>query len=300
MFKKFISSFIIGFLALSSIQFANADVSTRIKVDETLINQRNIVVTHPDTDEQYLLYLGSGCGQLKKGQYVDLIIYGDLDGRNDYIKADYLHSCDIEKADAFNQKLFVNYTYVSNTEAHIMDESGQAYHINYNYRCSAIEGYRGKYVYAYMYDNSVTGGLNNGDKITLADMDGECSITGLKKIERKAPVVKQEINKVPSLVSNVTTVPMNGAVALYWNRAHDDIGISHYIISYNRYYFDAKGVPFADMPNQVKTDSNATSFTVSGLENDQYYFFYITAVDTGGNVSSNWSTVVMAIPRSSY
>lgn len=302
MFKKFISGLIIGFFMLPITQYVNADVSTRVKVDEALLNQRNIIVTHPDTNEQYLLYLGSGCGQLINGQYIDLITDNELDGKDDYVKTDFLHSCKVEKANAFNKKLFVNYTYVSNTEAHIMDESYREYYMDYGQRCSAIERYRGGYIYVYMYDVSIAGGgLNTGDKIILADGDGECPILGLREIQRKYPEnAKQDIDKLPSLVSRVKTLPMNGKVALYWSAATDDKGIARYIISYDQYRVNTKNVSFADMPNLIRTGSNATSYVVDGLENDEYYFFYVIAVDTAGNTASDWSSGAMAIPRSSY
>ncbi len=296
MFKKFILSFIIGFLALSTFQSANADVSTRIKVDDAFINNRNIVVTHPVTNEQYLLYLGKGCGQMKVKQSVYLVLNGELDGNSDYIKSDAYHYCDIKKADAFNQKLFVNYTYISNDEARVMDEKGQEYYMDFDYRCSSIRRYEGYYIYAYVYNSE----LSASDRILLPDMDGECSTYNVRKIQRKAKVVQQKKDAAPGMAGNVRTVPMNGSVALYWSRAYDDIGISHYVISYNKYYFDSKEVPYADMPNKVSTNSTTTYFTISGLENDQYYFFRIVAVDTSGNVSSTWSSAVMAMPRSAY
>ena len=67
--KTFLLIFIIGISSFLAIRLTQADFSQKIQIDE-VINRQNIIITHPQTQESYLLHLKSGCGELESGQTV--------------------------------------------------------------------------------------------------------------------------------------------------------------------------------------------------------------------------------------
>ena len=273
---------------------AKADFAQRIEIDE-IVSRRNIVITYPGDNEKYLLYVATGCGTFEKGQSVELIVRGSLNSSNDIIKADSLHKCAIEQADLFTHKLYVQEVFGENKKAYVLDENGQQYYINYGSYCSAIAGYKKTYVYAFQAGDI----LSRSDRIILPNKDGQCSIYYLKKTTTVETVkTKSNPDLVPTTVTNVKAYPRNGSVFLTWRSARDDKGISHYIISYSKYPLSTKNVPLEDMPNRII--SKPTHYNVTDLENDQPYYFYVLAMDTAGNVSSDWSEEVQGIPKASF
>ena len=56
-------------------------------------------------------------------------------------------------------------------------------------------------------------------------------------------------------------------------------------------------LPLNAMPNQAQT--SATNYTITGLNNNELYYFYVLAVDTSGNMSSDWSEAATATPKAS-
>ena len=85
--KTLLLTFIIGILSFLTVHLVQADFMYRIQIDD-VINRRNIVITHPETDEKYLLHLESGCGELEDGQNVSLVVRGSLNSNHDIIKID--------------------------------------------------------------------------------------------------------------------------------------------------------------------------------------------------------------------
>ena len=292
--KTIIFSFIIGIFSLLSFQFVYADILYRIQIDE-VINRRNILITHPETNEKYLLRLKSGCGDIQTNQNVFLSIRGALDSSNDIIKEDAWHQCGIDWAEKFTQKLYVEHVSHGN-QARIADELGQKYFITYTDACRAMPSYRDTYIYVLQGANY----LRQGDKIFLLNYDGQCSISYVRKVETDVTEIPEEPvgdTRVPTSVVRVKAFPMNGKVFLSWSAARDNVGISHYIVSYNTYKIRTKGIPIQEMPNQIQTED--THLTVENLENEETYYFYVLAVDTSGNVSSRWSMAAKATPKSS-
>jgi len=190
----------------------------------------------------------------------------------------------------------VIFVYNSNTEARVKDGSGQEYNMDYGQSCHAMPGYKEKYIYTYQVSEDPA----SGDKIILPDQDGQCSISDLRKVEKheyEKPTAADFEGRVPSAVTHVKAIPRNGSVSLTWRPATDDKGVSYYVISYDKYKIDTQNTPFVDMPNQKKTDS--IRYTITGLTNEESYYFYIIAVDTDGNLSSYWSDEVTCTPKSS-
>ncbi len=276
------------------IPHAHAETSFRITIDE-VINRRNITIEHPETKDKYLLYLSTGCGALEKAQVVDLIIRGELNSNHDQIKTDSIHSCKIEFAEIYNQKLYIDYVYHSDTRARAQDESEQEYTISFGKSCRLIPRYRDGYVYVLMGNDT----LAKGDRIYLPNKDGQCSIDYLKPIENRVirKVQEADTDSRPTMVTHVRAFPRNGKVFLNWRAAKDDKAIDHYIVSYSDYEINTKDVPLSEMPNQTKV--KLTRFTVPDLTNDRSYFFYILAVDSADQWSSEWSRPAESTPKSS-
>lgn len=282
-------------LSLISFQAVQADLSERIEVGE-VIGKRSITITHPDTGDDYLLYLYSGCGYLEEGQRVSLVTKGDLDGRYDLIKVDSYHRCSIATAWRYTDTYEVYYVYPGNDEAEVIDKNGNHLGFYYGPACSPIRGYKESNIYMLQGGSS----FKKGDKIYFPDNAGQCSAGLVKEIDSEKPTAVEETDediKVPTTVKDVKASPGNGEVFLSWDAASDNEEISHYIISFNRYKIDPRNVPVSEMPNQAETTK--TNLTISDLENNKLYYFYVLAVDTSGNTSSDWSEVATTTPRSS-
>lgn len=83
--------------------------------------------------------------------------------------------------------------------------------------------------------------------------------------------------QAPSAVTNLSVSGKTStSVSLTWNAATDNVGVSSYDVYMN---------------GSFKTNTNATSTTVNGLNPSTTYSFYVRAKDAAGNVSSNSSTV---------
>lgn len=292
--KTLLLSFIVVILSFLAVHLVQADFMYRIQIDE-VINRRNIIITHPETDEKYLLHLESGCGELEDGQNVSLSIRGRLNSNYDIIKIDAMHRCNIDFAEKFTQKLFLDLVLHGN-EAYVTDESGQKYFITYTDFCRSMPRYWKDYIYVFQ----TRPALAKGAKIFLPNKDGQCSIDYVRKIQpyvTEEPEEPDADKKVPTTVTRVRAFPRNGKVSLSWRPAQDNVGISHYIVSYSPYKIRTESIPVKNMPNQIQATN--TYLTIENLKNDETYFFYVLAVDTSNNVSSRWSQVAEATPRSS-
>ncbi len=271
-----------------------ADYSQKITIDD-VTSKRVITITEPESGDSYLLHLQNGCGDLKKGQSVSLVVRGTLNGSGDIIKTDSLHQCNIDDAQHFNQKLYVKYVYSSNTEARVTDESGSEYAIQYGRDCARLSAHRRQFIYALQGSET----LRKSDRLILPNKEGMCSINYLKEKEDSKPRLEPSasINKAPTAVRWLKAFPRNGAVFLSWRPARDDKRIDHYVIGYNAHQFRADDLSVSDMP--YTAISKSTHYTVRGLDNNRAYYFYVTAVDNEGQISSDWSPMATAVPKSS-
>lgn len=293
--KRYLFLLFTCLLLFLQIQSAHAsDKSYRIYV-EGVINRRNILIEHPETKEKYLIYLGSGCGTMEKGQTVDIVVRGSLNSNLDRLKADSIHSCAIEFAEPYNETLFVEYVFNGNTTARVRDESGAEYFMNYGEFCRSIPRYMNTLVYVLKGDDK----LSKGDRLYLPNMDGQCSVDTVTLIPdyQKLPVDQKPSDSRPTSPTSVKAFPRNGAVFLSWRAAKDDHRISHYIVSSSENRIYTKDLDAENMPNQVTVKS--THVTLSDLTNDRPYYFYVIAVDDKGQMSSSWSEEAIAVPKAS-
>ncbi|MBU1018207.1 fibronectin type III domain-containing protein [Patescibacteria group bacterium] len=296
--KLFVLSLLIGLLFIPTIHSVQADTLYRVQIDE-VISRRSITILHPKTDEPYLLHLQTGCGELTDGQNVSVSIRGALNSNGDILKVDATHQCAIDQAERYTQKYYVKFVFAGNTEAWVIDESGEEYFMEYLPFCQAMPRYSKDNIYILQ----GSGGLAKGDKIYLPNKDGQCSVDYVRRPPHfkadEAPKkdADEEDIQIPTTVTNVQASPGNKKVGLTWRAAKDNVGIDHYVVSYNNAHLTTKDIPWQNMPNQTETKN--TSLTISELENNEVYFFWVLAIDTSGNVSDDWSTEVRSTPKAS-
>jgi hypothetical protein len=280
--KKIIFGIALSFMLVG---VARADSTERV-VLEDVVGRRNVVVTDLQTDEKVFLHVKPGCGELSKDQSVTLVIQGTLNGNSDSLKIDDIHQCPIDQVEPFTQKLYIHQFTFGNSEILVSDESGQDYLLGYGELCQAMPQFRDGWIFVLQGDKA----LAKGDKLYLPDRAGECPIDRLEPRPTAKPKTTPDTadHQLPSGVTGLKAILGNQQIYLTWKPAHDDHEISHYLVSYGLNSVDTQTTPTLDMPNL--TQAKSVRLTVTGLENGQNYFFYVAAVDTSGNRSSDWAT----------
>ncbi len=297
--KLFAFSVFIGVLSVLTAHSVQADTLYRVQLDEVM-SRRSVTIFHPETGEPYLLHLESGCGELTEGQNVSVSIRGSLNSNGDILKVDATHQCAIDQTERYTQKYYVKFVFSGNTEAWVIDESGEEYFMGYLPFCQAMPRYSEDRIYILQGSSS---GLAKGDKIYLPNKDGQCSVGYVRRppyFESREEEPDEETGediKIPTTVTHVRASAGNGKVHLSWRTARDNAGIDHYIVSYHDAHLTPKNIPVRNMPNQARTQN--TYATIDGLQNNETYFFWVMAVDTSGNMSDNWSEEVRATPKAS-
>lgn len=97
----------------------------------------------------------------------------------------------------------------------------------------------------------------------------------------------------PSDVENVSVTPGDASVTLSWDVATDDTAVTGYKIYVGTHAVTSPGDGYDLDPITVE---NVITYTVTGLENDETYYFALTAMDATGNESENYSNEVSATP----
>lgn len=281
------------------------EFTKRVTVKDINYATRNMVIQRPDENFMWLLRYKGNHNWIKEGSRIILIIRDILDGRKDYIKINYRTTSEITQAEKINEILTVNYVYPSNTKAEVIDDEGNRFDIHYGEACKHMPPADSK-VYLYRFGRNVA----IGDLLYLPRNLGTCplSYVGVSKNQESAVSVGEasetleqvgvmEDNTRPTVVRDVRAIRGNKRVYLKWDPARDNVEIDHYIVSTSKYSINTDEVEPKDMPNQIKTSK--TSLTVLGLENFERYYFYVLAVDTSGNMSSQWSREISATPTTS-
>ncbi|MDD3861831.1 MAG: fibronectin type III domain-containing protein [Candidatus Gracilibacteria bacterium] len=114
-----------------------------------------------------------------------------------------------------------------------------------------------------------------------------------------APAFAQ-LQTTPDLdVEGVKVTAMNGSVKVEWDPVpYTDGTLKGYVVWYDTSAAAANGDSYANKAPATGDLGNVTSHIVTGLENGKTYYFAVTAVDTNGVESQNWSIPanVSAIP----
>lgn len=96
----------------------------------------------------------------------------------------------------------------------------------------------------------------------------------------------------PSDVENVMPTPLNGAVKLSWDAAHDNVAVTGYQVHYGKNSVGATGQSY-----ESDVDAgNALEYTVAGLTNETKYYFSVIAYDAAANESLRWARETSATP----
>ncbi len=276
--------------------FAYYGYTRRVPVLYTNTNANNVVIELGG--KNMLLHYSGGCDAVANNEQVMISVRTVLDGYGDDLVMSSYQKCVIDQAEEINGVLIVANAYSGNS-AVVMDDKGDMYYIQYGTECSRLPAYEGATVFLRRYGS----GLAVGDKIYLPEKEGSCSIFYVDKYESsEEPIVEEKTEddiKRPTSATNVTATPGNNSVSLNWRAASDNVAIDHYVVSYSQYSFTAKNYTYEEMPNKINTGSNKTNYVIKDLENEEAYFFYVIAVDTSGNISSDWSVEANATPKSS-
>ena len=279
------------------VPFANAtyEKSERVNILSTDVKNNNLVIQFKNNDAKWLIHYNGNCDQIEGKQTTILSIKNDLDVNGDYLKSGTYYKCKIDQAEKITGMLFVDNVRASNTIAFVSENNGNKYEVYYDYRCAGIRGYKGKNIYYRKNKNM----LSAGDEVFLPGDDYQCKLNYVDLLTPLPDVISTECDtKRPNAVEDVKASSGDGSVFLQWDEGVDNIGISHYIVSYSTSKIsDPNRHAPEDMPNLIEVDG--TSHEVKNLKNKRRYYFYILAVDTSGNMSSLWSNEVSSIPNSS-
>lgn len=301
--KKYI--FTISLLFILTTLSANAQTMQRTYIKEVL-NNRVFTIIDPESNNEYLIHLKKTCGDLKDNQSINLIKNGDLKYGKSSVKIASYRTCDIDFAEEVSDKLYIDYVFSSNRMARLFDKLGNKYMVSYSPACSALRSYYSSYIYTLQSEND----LSNNDKFYLPKEKLICSFYNVKKIKNKkeniiispSKIKTSMINntkdtKRPSSATNLKAFPRKSSVFLSWRFAKDNKKVAYYVVAYSKSKLDMKHINIEDMDNLVKAKD--TQIKIKNLENDTEYFFWVKAVDTSGNISSDWSNMAIAMPKAS-
>ncbi|MBN2306419.1 hypothetical protein JXD20_00360 [Candidatus Peregrinibacteria bacterium] len=303
MVKRFLFLIAIAILLAPAFVFGAYERAVRVTATEVVDALNNFILVQ-DYDERYLIHHKTGCGSVKEGDPLTLVIRGELDGNQETLyKGDYA-SCTVDQAELITGTLVVTIVSASDTSTSVSD-NGKPYRIYYSERCKGIKNMNGREVYLRKYGGSE---LRAGDKFFLPGAGEMCSITYVQS-EIFEPSDTQPIPanidvKRPTTPTHLRAIPTTSAVYLYWDAATDNVGIDHYVISASLYHRDDPvaqdpAVKPQEMPDTIRTQSNRPSMRIDFLEPDELYFFRVIAVDSSGNESSYWSEEATAFTKSS-
>jgi hypothetical protein len=290
--KKIIPT-IIGLALIIPSVFAYYEYTKIFTILELNQTTKNLIVENEG--KNMLLHFTGRCDEMQEGGRITISIQSELNSNGDVLVASSDHRCPVDEAEEVNGELIFSQVF-SDYSGIVTDDMGNEYQVQYDARCTSMPSYWKQKIYLYKAGSA----LAVGDKIYLPKNEGSCSLLYIKKQLPTAETEKPEGDVTrPSMVSSVTATPENGSVSLNWRAASDNVGVDHYVISYSPYALNTQEYSFNDMPNKIMTSSSATSYKVTGLTNEDLYFFYIVAVDASGNVSSTWSPQASATPKSS-
>jgi len=277
---------------LASAAYEKTERVTVLYFDE---RENNLIIQRRGDDAKWLLHYDGNCDEISDGSTVTINVRNNLDASGDSLIVNSYRRCDIDQAEEITGQLSVDSVYTSKTSAIVTTEDNDQFRIYYGSQCSGVWGLEGKSIY-YLQSSSQ---LRKSDVIYLPDNEAQCYLTNVQEVEddEEVDVDESEDTTSPDMVRDVVAVPGDESVFLSWDEAVDNVEIAYYIISYSTYNLDLDNYEVDEMPNQTVVDG--LNYEVTGLENNDTYYFYVLSVDTSGNMSSDWSGEVSNAPSGS-
>ncbi|MBU0706390.1 fibronectin type III domain-containing protein [Patescibacteria group bacterium] len=301
MIRRLFPVIIAAVILAPSLAFSAYEQALRVTATDVVDYMNNFVLVDKH-GEKWLLHHKTGCGSVKEGDELTLVIRGELDGNRDEMWKGTYNSCVIDQAEFITGTMTVTTVTPADTYTSVSD-NGKPYRIYYSERCKAMTGMNHKDVYVRKFGGKQ---LKAGDKFFLPGAGEMCAITYVMPQGEALPEPEPVIGDVkrPTTPTHVRAVPTTSAVYLYWNKAKDNENIAYYVISASLYHRDDPvardpSVKPQEMQNTIKTETNKNSFRLDNLDSDELYFFRVIAVDTSGNESSYWSEEATAFTKSS-
>lgn len=119
-----------------------------------------------------------------------------------------------------------------------------------------------------------------------------CLFAGVMALAFASPAFA-ELQTTPKLdVEGVKATPLNASVKVEWKALDYTEGtLKGYVVWYDTKPASENGDGYSNRApsDETKDLGNITSYTVPGLKNGTKYYFAVTAVDTNGVESQNWS-----------
>ncbi|MBU1935408.1 fibronectin type III domain-containing protein [Patescibacteria group bacterium] len=276
---------------LANAAYEKTERVTVLSFDE---RENNLIIQRRGDDEKWLLHYDGNCDEVSNESTVTINIRNTLDTSGDSLIVNSYRQCDIDQAEEITGQLTINSVYTSKTSAIVTTEDNNQFRIYYGSQCSDVWGLSSIY---YLQSSSL---LRKSDIIYLPDNEGQCYLSNVDEIEEddsQASSESGEDTMSPDMVRDVLAVPGDESVFLSWDAATDNVGIAYYIVSYSTHNLNLDNYEVSEMPNQIIV--NGLNYEVTGLENNDTYYFYVLSVDTSGNMSSDWSEEVSTAPSGS-
>ena len=292
--RKFIGILIGLFICSGSVLAASS--SERMKILKVDNENRNLVVE--DSSGTTWLIHSKGCwASFIEGGRANISMTNELDGYKDIIKINAYQSCSIDQAEEINSYFKIQSNNYARTEVIIEGEDGKRFRVQHGEGCTAASGFTHDTLYVRQYGKTI----QKNDKLFVPKNYGSCYATYVTEIipEDKEEEINGKDKTAPSNVGWAKAVPRKNGALVYWALAKDNVAIDHYIIGWQKdeIHNIKNWSTDEDMDNQVT--SKQRNVEIENLESDEDYYFYVIAVDTSGNRSSNWSTGAHARTKSS-
>jgi len=295
---------ILGLALLIPAVMAYTDITERVVVEFSYPTNRNLVVLRDG--ERWLIHYKGRCSKPEAGETVILSVRDSLDSNGDRLKTSDYHVCDIDQAEIIDEVLKVEKIYGGKTHVIVSDEQSRRYLIYFPSSCSNTKGYLNQSIFLRMYGSEV----DRADRLFLPRKENQCDLTHVEPLaadasgedipisriaEKKSELAAGNDVKRPSTPGNPRAITGPGRAYVYWYEADDNVEIDHYVVAYSPYSLSTEDLEIEDVLNFVTSETNTA--VVPDLQIGKLYFFYIKAVDTSGNASSDWSEEVSATPR---
>ena len=257
-----------------------ADSMESVRVIKFWADSDDLVVEKAD-GQQMLIQHNYTCSTMSTEFPVHLIWEGDKVGR---LKVAPNEICDVKNYGPYTSNIrivrrvpSVNSLVTSNT-AELEWRKG-LYEVDYGSGCTYLRNYEGQTAYVYTPKEAAL----DGATLYLPKARGECTITSARFLGE----VENQVNPINSPIKNLQVKAENNQAVFAWNAYPEgEKWIAN--IAYSKYPFDPTEYAVEQLPGLKRTPQTTIRFLQ--LDNDQKYYFYVSATDVDGNMS-DWQEI---------